>query len=233
LAPDLAEAHLELGSVLQNHDWNWAAADASLRRALELAPGDAHVLDGAASLARILGQHEKALDLIRKALALDPLAAPIHREAAMVYLMSDRLEDAAASLQMALDLSPKGGLTHAFLAMTRLLQGRTEEALALAKAESHDVFRNLAYTMIHHTLGQPGESDQALQALIDAWGWTAAHQIAEAYAYRGEVDKAFEWLETAYMQRDPGVVHSAVDEFLRPLHGDPRWQRFLHRLGLA
>jgi len=99
--------------VQQNHDWDWTAADASFRRALELAPGDAHVLDGAASLARILGQHEKALGLIRKALALDPLSAAIHREAAMVYLMSDRLEDAATSLQMALDLNPKGGLTHA------------------------------------------------------------------------------------------------------------------------
>ncbi len=96
LAPDLAEAHLELGSVQQNHDWDWAAAGASLQRALELAPGDAHVLEGAASLARILGQHEKAIRLMRTALTLDPLSATIHREAAMVYLMSDRLDDAAS-----------------------------------------------------------------------------------------------------------------------------------------
>jgi hypothetical protein len=87
--------------------------------------------------------------------------------------------------------------------------------------------------MIHHNLGHPGESDKALQALIAEWGWTAAHQVAEAYAYRGEVDKAFEWLETAYAQRDPGVVHTAVDEFLRPLRADPRWLPFLRRLGLA
>jgi tetratricopeptide (TPR) repeat protein len=219
--------------VQQNHDWNWTAADASLRRALELAPGDANVLNGAASLARILGQHEEALGLIRKALALDPLSAAIHREAALVYLMSDRLEDAAASLQTAIDLNPKGGLANAFLAMTRMLQGRSEEAMAIAAAESHEVFRGLAYVMIHHTLGHPEESEKALQALIDAWGWTAAHQIAEAYAYRGEVDKAFEWLEKAYAQRDPGVVHSAVDEFLRPMHADPRWLPFLRRMRLA
>jgi TolB-like protein/Tfp pilus assembly protein PilF len=233
LAPDLADAHLELSSVQQNHDWNWAAAGASLKRALELAPGDAHVLNGAARLARILGQHDKALDLIGKALTLDPLSAGIHREAALVYLMSDRLEDAATSLQAAIELNPKSGLAHAFLAMTRLLQGRSDEALAIAAEESHDVFRNLAYVMIQHTRGHHEESDKALQALIAEWGWTAAHQVAEAYAYRGEVDKAFEWLETAYVQRDPGVVHSAVDEFLRPLHADPRWRLFLHRLGLA
>ncbi len=233
LAPDLADAHLELGSVQQNHDWNWAAAGASLRRALELAPGDAHVLNGAARLARILGQHDKALELIGRALALDPLSVDVHREAALVYLMSDRFEDAATSLQMAIELNPKGGLSHAFLAMTRLLQGRSDEAMAIAAVESHDVFRNLAYVMIHHTLGHPEESERALQTLIAEWGWTAAHQVAEAYAYRGEVDRAFEWLETAYVQRDPGIVHTAVDEFLRPLHADPRWQPFLRRLNLA
>jgi hypothetical protein len=113
------------------------------------------------------------------------------------------------------------------------LQGRSGEALALAALESHDVFRDLAFAMIHHALGHPDASDQALRALIDKWGWTAAHQVAEAYAYRGEVDKAFEWLEIAYAQRDPGVVHSAEDDLLRPLHGDPRWQPFLQRLNLA
>jgi len=233
LAPDLADAHYMLGAVLQNHDWNWAAAGASLNRALELAPGSADVLNGAARLARILGQHERALDLIGKALALDPLSADIHREAALVYFMSDRLEDAATSLQMAIEINPKAGLAHAFLATTRMMQGRGEAALAIAAEESHDVFRNLAYAMIHYTLGHPEESDKALQALITEWGWTAAHQVAEAYAYRGEVDKAFEWLETAYAQRDPGIVHTAVDEFMRPLHADPRWQPFLRRLGLA
>jgi len=151
----------------------------------------------------------------------------------MVYLMADRLDDAAAAFQLALDLSPSAGLNHAFLAITRLLQGRGQEALALAKAESHDVFRNLAFAMIHHSLGHPAESDTALQTLIDGFGWTAAFQVAEAYAYRGEVEKAYEWLEAAYAQRDPGVAYTAVDELLRPLRGDARWKPFLRRIGLT
>jgi tetratricopeptide (TPR) repeat protein len=233
LAPDLAEGHIELGLVLESHDWNWTAADASFRRALELAPGDANALRAAAGLARILGQHDKALDLVSKAVALDPLSARTHRQAALVYIMSDRLDDAVAAFQVALDLSPTMGLAHAFLAIALLLQGRGQEGLALARAETHDVFRNLAVAMIQHSLGHPTEADTALRALIDGWGWTAAYQIAEAYAHRGEVDKAYEWLEAAYTQRDPGVVHTASDGLLRPLHSDPRWQPFLQRIGLA
>jgi tetratricopeptide (TPR) repeat protein len=67
--------------VLQNHDWNWMAAEASFRRAVELAPGDADGLAEAAVLERILGRLDKALELIRKAIALDPLSARTHRQA--------------------------------------------------------------------------------------------------------------------------------------------------------
>ena len=151
----------------------------------------------------------------------------------MIYLGADRVDAAAAAFQLALDINPTAGLSHAFLAITRLLQGRAEEALLLAQAESHDVFRNVALSMIHHTMGHPAESDTALQALIDGFGWTAAYQVAEVHAWRSEIEKAFEWLERAYAQRDPGVVYSAVDVLLRPLHGDPRWRPFLQRLRLA
>jgi TolB-like protein/Tfp pilus assembly protein PilF len=233
LAPDLAEGHIELGLVLQMHDWNFHAADAAFRRALELAPGDAHALRAAAGLARVLGKPGEALALMERVVALDPLSARTHRTMGLACFQAGRLDDAAAAFQLALDLSPNAGLSHAFLAIVRLLQGRADEGLSTARGESHDVFRNLAVALIEHASGNAAESDAALRTLSDGFGWTAAYQIAEAYAFRAEVDNAFEWLERAYAQRDPGVAHSAADPLLRPLHGDPRWRPFLQRLGLA
>jgi TolB-like protein/Tfp pilus assembly protein PilF len=233
LAPDLAEGHIELGLVQEGHDWNWAAADASFRRALELAPGDAHALMAAAGLARVLGRFDEGMELTRRAVALDPLSARTHRQMALVFLQAGQLDEAASAFQHAVDLSPNAGLSHAFLAVTRLLQGRADEALTLARAESHEVFRNVALAMIHHQIGNPAESDAALKALVDGFGWTAAYQVAEVFAQRGDFEKAFEWLERAYVQRDPGVTYSAHDQFLRPLRGDPRWQAFLQRMKLS
>src|SRR5262249_3044896 len=103
LAPDLAEGHVELGWVVMMHDWNWTAADASFRRALELAPGSANALGASAELARILSRHE-ALDLIRRATTLDPLSTIMHRRAALVLFGLGRLDEAASSFQLALDL---------------------------------------------------------------------------------------------------------------------------------
>jgi TolB-like protein len=233
LAPDLAEGHVALGSVLEHHDWNWAAARASFQRALALAPGDARVLEMAALHTRIRGQHEEGLGLIRKAVALDPLSATLHRQMAHLCVMSGRLDDAASALERAIDLNPAAGLSHAFLALVRMIQGRVDGVLELARAESHDVFRNMAIAMIQHRLGRPAESDDALTELIGTWGWTAAYQVAQVYAFREQADEAFEWLERAYAQRDPGLIMSAHDEFLQPLHGDVRWRTFVQRLGLA
>jgi len=233
IAPDLADGHVELGRILQMHDWNWPAADAEYRRALELAPGDVHALRSSAELARILGRSDESRELIRKVLAIDPLSSRSQRQAAMIHLASRDLDGAAAAFRLALDLSPNGGLGHAFLAVTRLLQGHAAEALPLAQAEPHDVFRNLALTMTLRALGRQAEADAALRTLETEFGWTAAFQIAEAHANRNDVDKAFEWLEKAHAQRDPGVVYTAIDMILDPLRGDPRWAPFVRKLGLG
>ena len=231
LEPDLPEGHVELGLVQLSHDWDWKAAGESLRRGLELAPGDSHAVRAAASLARVTGRMDEALELTRKAVALDPLSARVHREAAIVAFMADHMDEAARSLQLAIDLAPDAGLCHAFLAITRLLQGRGGEAIALAEVESHAVFRNVALAMAHHALGSTQASDLALRTLIDEFGWTAAYQVAEVYAYLGHVDKAFEWLELAYTQRDPGMMFMTNDLLLRGLHRDPRWSPLLVRMG--
>ena len=60
-----------------------------------------------------------------------------------------------------------------------------------------------------------------------------AYQIAEAYAYRNDKDKAFEWLERARRQRDAGLPGLRADTLLPNLHNDPRWDAFLRTMGLA
>jgi hypothetical protein len=77
------------------------------------------------------------------------------------------------------------------------------------------------------------EADAALAQLTDGFAETAAYQIAEVYAYRGDKDKAFEWLERARRQRDPGLAGLRKDPLLANLRADPRWNAFLRTMGLA
>jgi hypothetical protein len=50
-------------------------------------------------------------------------------------------------------------------------------------------------------------------------------------AWRGEIDRAFEWVERAYAQRDPGITNVATDPFFRPLYNDYRWLPFMRKMG--
>src|SRR5450755_172355 len=233
LEPDLAEGHAALGRIQMLYDWNWKGADESYRRALELAPGNAQVVRYAANAASFLGRMGEAIALTRRAVALDPLSVPAYRNLAYIYFCEGLLADAQAALERALELNPHAGLSHYNLGLIRLAEEKPNEALAAMEREVNPVFRPLGLALARHALGQSAESDAAVRTLIATEADNAAYQIAQAYAYRGDADLAFEWLARAYAQRDPGLAAMKQDKLLRRLHDDARWQPFVEKMGLA
>jgi TolB-like protein/class 3 adenylate cyclase/Tfp pilus assembly protein PilF len=231
IAPDLPEAHVRLGQVLESRDWNWKAANDEYQRAFALAPGNVDVLRGIAGMARIFVGPDAGIELLRRAVALDPLSSSVHRMLGLRCFLAGRLDEATAALNTCLDLNPKAGLVHCFLCATSLAQGRATEALELAEREALPEFRLLGIALAQHSLGHKEASDAAMAQLIERHGNEAAYQIAEAWAWRGEVERVFEWLERAYAQRDPGLALTLSDPFFRPVHDDPRWLPFLKKMG--
>jgi len=86
--------------------------------------------------------------------------------------------------------------------------------------------------MAHHSLAHPTESQAALDALIAKYGHAAAYQIATVYAWRGEKQATFDWLERARVQRDAGLTMVKVDPLLRSVRDDPRYAEFLRKMKL-
>jgi TolB-like protein/DNA-binding winged helix-turn-helix (wHTH) protein/Tfp pilus assembly protein PilF len=233
LEPGLAEGHAGMGWIQMNHDWDWRSAEASYRRALELASGSALVLRPAGMLAANLGRLDEAIGLYRRAVEQDPLSATTYHDLGADLHATGRFAEAEAAFQKALELSPQRANTRANLAQNLLAQGRGEEALAEALREPEEWARLWAIAITHHATGRRAESDAALQELIAKYQGEAAYQAAEVYAARGEAHLAFEWLERAYAQRDGGLSELKTRPLLRPLHADPRWDVFLRKMGLA
>jgi hypothetical protein len=92
--------------------------------------------------------------------------------------------------------------------------------------------RHVGLALAYHGLGNDAESRREIQALIAAGSEGAAYQIAEAYAWRGERDKAFEWLARAVSARDSGLAYVKFDPLLAGLHADSRWRPFLETMKL-
>jgi hypothetical protein len=87
--------------------------------------------------------------------------------------------------------------------------------------------------IVHHVRGDQQKSEEALQNLIESHSDDYAYQVGVCFAVRGEADTAFVWLDRAFKNRDPALGTMRVDPYLVSLHGDPRWQPFVAKLGLA
>lgn len=231
LEPELAEGHAELGWVQISHEWDWHAADATYARALALGGGDRSIVGAASVLADSLGRRDEAVALARRAAALDPLSFIAQGNLALRCLNSGLLDEAGGALDAAFRLNPRAALLHAVLGTLRLEQGRPAEALAAFEQEVVVPLRLAGIAMSRHALGQRAKCHAATQTLIDRCANDGALQIAEAFAYRGDADRAFEWLERAYEQRDSGLAQMQSWPLLRNLHGDARWRPFLQKMG--
>jgi len=87
--------------------------------------------------------------------------------------------------------------------------------------------------MALHDLGRTAESDRPLAELVAGFAAGAAYQVAEVYAWRGEREPAFTWLERAYVQRDGGMTLIKTDPMLEKLHGDARFATPLGKMNLS
>lgn len=233
LEPDLPDGYAALGQIQLFHDWDWKRGEQSVRRALELAPGDAAMIAIAADLARVMGRPDEAAALGRRAVALDPVNANLYSLLGLYCLMAGFLDEAAQSYNKALDLKPNLVAVHQRLSLVQLTQGRVDQAMKEIEQEPLEDWRLLGRALVHHAKGRRAESDAALRELIEKYAQEDACQIAEAYAYRGEVNQSFEWLERAHRQRDGGLADVKVDPLLRNLHADERWKPFLKKMGFT
>ena len=228
-----ATGYMTLALVQMNHDWDWEGADASLKKAALLEPGSASVLGNRAHLARILGRVEEEIALYEQAIALDPLRANFHLALGYELYFLDRNEGALAALQKAQELNPQLSSLHLTYCQILLAQGRWQSALEEIEKETGDWEKLSGEVLAYQALGRREESENALKTLIATHQNDAAYQIAEAYAYRGEMEKAFAWLDRSYRQRDPGTPELKTDPLMKTLRGDQRFAKLLKRMHLS
>ena len=194
-------------------------------------PGNVLVLQQAAWLAAYLNRDEEAISLAQRAVEQDPLSASAYFVLQDVMWAAGRSEEAVAAAKMSLQLAPGKAMSHMAVSRGLLALGRIDEALDEAMLETHEVSRLTMLAIIHHGAGRRADSDQALLKLASEHADLGAYQVAQVHAMRAENDLAFEWLERARTQRDPGIVLAKGDLCLRPLHNDPRWDPFLRKIG--
>ena len=236
-----ADIHLLLAQKALFRDWDFAAVETELVRALDLKPSSTmgHFLYG--QLLVMTGRPQKASDEMQRAIELDPLSHFVNCNAGFLFNAAGQPQRA---FEQARGTRAKFGTACAYeplaMAEARTAQGRYEEAVALLskaletarEADLPRLLSGLGYT--HGKAGRRAEAEAVLGRLdkLTASTHVDPYVYAPIYAALGSLDRAFAQLELAYGAHSAMVPWLEGDVRLAPLRDDPRFARLAERIGL-
>jgi len=232
LDPKSPRAHVALGLIHMNEDWDWEAADREFGQALAADAGNATVLVASGVLNLALGRSAQATALFQQAVARDPLHASSLSNLGVAYFADGKYAQAESAFRKSLEIKPGASYTHNGLALVLLEERRLDAALEEMRLESSESWRLQGLAIVYSAMHRRAESDAALAELVRKYADDAPYQIATVYAYRGEVDDAFGWLERARASRDATLSGIKADPLLRALAHDARFKELLLKLRL-
>jgi TolB-like protein len=232
LSPNMSNPHATLAFMHLDHDWDWASAKAEVTQALARDPSNPYALHAAGRLAATLGQWDEAERHLRAAQVRDPLNPFAMFNLADTYYRAGRYAEAETAFRKLLVMQPDFAWTHAYFTKTLVVQGKNTEALETAERESIPSLQLASVSIALQAAGRKADADKSLQVLLGDWSDSAAYYIAQVYAFRRENDRALEWLERAYQQKDVGLDEIVGEHMFSGLSGDPRYKAFLRKMKL-
>jgi tetratricopeptide (TPR) repeat protein len=237
LDPTLAEAHLALGMIRYQFDWDWAGAERSFKQGIAANPsGTAGRIDYANFLTA-MGRFDESVEVGRQTLVIDPLSPAAHNEMAFPLSQLGRDDEAMELVREGLEIDPGFHQTPFMLSMFEERRGNFDEALA--HLADLDRFRQDLPPATLGSLGRlyalAGQEDEAralLSQLMERREREFVPAIAIVYINLGlgEHDETLKWLEAAYEERDVSLIWLKEMWFYDSLRPDPRFQSILERM---
>ena len=233
LDPNLAEAHARMGRLVLSDDQSAQLAAEYFKRAIELNPNDPAALEGIANFALVIGKVKTAVKIGEEAVLRDPVDSLLHLHLGTYYRADGRLDDAIDSYKNAINLNPDIYEGNYHLGVSYLLLGKPQQALDSFNRSVDPEYRQKGRALAFYALGRGQEFEDQFAELQQQFGEQWPSEIAHVYAWTGEHDLAFQWLDKAVEMDEGGISNSRRIAFLRPLHDDPRWQIFLEKVGVS
>jgi adenylate cyclase len=227
------EAYLAVATLETLYDWDWAAAESAVRRALALRPGDVTARKMLAGLRTNAGKFQEAREILVAAQQQDPLDLGIASSIGNAFFYAGDYSAAEQVYQKLLAKDPTRAFTRAGLGWMLLRQGRLKESLEYFETEQVRFARFAGVAMVQNKLGNQVAAEAARQELWDLYGEAASYQQAQVYAEWGQLDEAVTWLERAYAVRDPGLPQMKVEPAFASIREHPGFISLLKKMNLA
>jgi TolB-like protein/DNA-binding winged helix-turn-helix (wHTH) protein len=238
LDDSLADAHTSLAFVEMHYEWKFREAEQEFKRAIDLNPNYSIAHHWYAFDLAAMGRMDEAVAEVKRARQTDPLSAIINTDVAEILYWARRYDEALLQARATLEMDPNFAHAHRVLERVYTEKHMFPEAIAegqrAAALSGDDAWMLLELASTYSLAGKKTEMHDCLKrantnpggALFNGVG------IAETYATLGEVDRSLRTLESAYRQRDGGLILLNADPRFDSLKSDPRFQQLLQRIGL-
>jgi Tol biopolymer transport system component/TolB-like protein/Tfp pilus assembly protein PilF len=234
----LPEAHVALGVILMDFDWNPLGAELSFQKAIELNPNYAAAHQVYGTLLLRLGRIGDAIVELKKAQLIDPLSPAINTWMGEAF---EHLGEHEAAIQIhkeTIKFAPEYLFAHYFLVQSYVRTGELADAakaaeVAVALSDDMSLVRSASIFLKAHV----GDRDGARAELEHLIGkrnekYVSAVNIASGFAVLKETDAALEWLEVAIVERDSNLTWLNIDHEFEYVRDDPRFRRIASRVNL-
>ena len=228
LDPELAVAYISLASA-QEKMWDFEKSAMNLDKALELAPNNSIIIGTAALMT--FGNLEESVSLLKRAIQLDPLVYVNHYNLGFAYLRMKKLDEAEKAFDEFATYYPNAQILSYMRAMLRLNQGRIDEALVEIEKETHEFFslygRNFIYFAQDNDL-----ADGIFKEYLSKYSEKEPANTADLYAFKGDIDTAFNYLNKALEVKDPVLIEALTYPSFNVMRSDSRWNNLLSKMNL-
>ena len=240
LDANLSEAHSSLGRVQYSYDWDWAAAERSFRRALELDPNNVDAHQYYARLLTALGRYTEGLDQIKRARELDPRSADLGVPLFAILEKRGQYDEALRVLRSLLEMDGDSWFARRGIATLHLLKGDYAEVIRMggeaspSPSEPDFAWTSLLATAYRRT-GQ-AEKAEAMQRRLRTMAEKdpkSLYFLAMHYAETGRGEEALAALERCLALREERMFWSKDEPRFNAIKDDPRFRALLRKMNLV
>jgi tetratricopeptide (TPR) repeat protein len=232
----VACAHVALAAVHIFYDWDWGAAEAEIKRAVELRPGEPATHAHYADFLSIRGRHGEAIAAYGRVLKLDPISRVYLGLFGLILYRARRYDESIAQCQKALEIDPHYANALWFMALSLEQNGELGQAIAKLETAVSLTGGPLFKALLGRASALMGETEKAVGVLeelkaLSQHRYVSPFDLAVLHVGLGDRKAAFECLSDAYDQRVFRIIELTMPMF-DGLRSDPRWQELVRGVGL-
>ncbi len=232
-----AEVQTTAGYYYLNCEWDFPAAERTLKKALSINPGYVPARHRYAVYLRVMGQYEEALAELKQAREDDPLTSVLYSEAMWLNISLEQYDEVIENYRKAIELDPENETAYGAYLRFMLKQGHYKKAWDYLASFTEELNILKAYVLalsgeqseaqqlLDDTLKKMKKSTGVLASIYNTW-------ISIVYIALGDFDTAFEYLNRAYEEREQVLIFIKDNYEFDPLRSDPRFNELIRKIGL-